>query len=58
MSEYLINLIVENYGPVGVFAALLWLRQSRIIDAIGDLAEQHEDVDADRIEDKMRIRGD
>jgi len=56
--EYAVGLIIEQYGPIGALAVVLWYRQSQMIKAIVDLAEQQEAVNADEVAADIRIRSD
>lgn len=56
--DYLAQVAVEQYGPIGLLAAVLWYRQESVIRAVVTLAEEHPDVDEDKIEDSVKIRGD
>lgn len=58
MSEYLVTLAIEQYGPIGLLAALLWYRQTQMIRAIVDLAEEHQSVDEDKVRSDLRLAGD
>lgn len=54
MMEYALTLLVEQYGPVGILAAVLWYRQTAMIRALLDLAEQTSGVDASEIKDDVQ----
>ena len=57
ISEQIATVIVQDYGPIGIFALVLWHRQGQIISAVTRLAEEHEDVDEERIQDEMKVIG-
>jgi hypothetical protein len=56
MPEYLTQLLLENYGPVGLFAIILWYRQGGIMRGLFRLAEESEQVDAEAVKEEVRIR--
>jgi hypothetical protein len=58
VSEYLVSLVIEQYGPIGVLAAVLWYRQTQMIRALVDLAEEHSSVDEDQVKSDLRLTGD
>lgn len=55
MIEYLITLVIENYGPIGLLAVLLWRRQSALTGAVLTLAEEQPSVDEDRVRESVRF---
>lgn len=53
MSE-LTQVLLENYGPIGLLALFLWRRQRAMIGAILTLAEEQPEVDEDRLKERLR----
>ena len=55
--EYILTLVVEEYGPIGVFLLFLYRQQKKHNDAIITLAEEQPGVDENRVRDKIAIVG-
>jgi hypothetical protein len=56
--EYLITLAIEEYGPIGMLAVLLWYRQGVLISAVLRLADEQPGVDQDSIRSDLPLRDD
>lgn len=60
MMEYVLTLLVEQYGPIAVLTAVLWHRQNALRDAVLTLADEQPAVDTERVRKATRplSRGD
>lgn len=56
MIEYATTVLIEQYGPIGALALVLWYRQTGIIRGLLTLAEQQPDVDEEKIEEQVKVR--
>jgi hypothetical protein len=55
MNEYIYSLLIENYGPIGLLAIVLWHRQRQMLGVVVTLAEEHTEVDEERVREKMKL---
>jgi len=54
MWEYLFTLIIENYGPIGLFAASLAYKQRKLTDVVITLAEEQPGVNEENVRNSVR----
>ena len=52
------SIIIQDYGPIGLLALLLWRRQGQLISAVTTLAEEHDGVDEENIKESITFGGD
>lgn len=54
MIEYLISLLIEQYGPIALLGLFLWRRQTALTQSVIRLAEETPGVDEDRVSDSVQ----
>jgi len=57
VADYLLNLLIEQYGPVGMLALVLYRRQRALQSAVIRLAEEQPNVEEEAVRQDLNPGG-